>query len=163
MASSITTVERLFASVRLGPRTFWDSLSDEDRRSSVNQRISRPFGRKRAWDVAGPVLEYWNDNLLGVVQWVCRENRRQIFAGVDWEGKFSLVCFMIGQTWTSTTPTVVIRIFDKAVIGRLGSRLRREERFRSSGFDIKGQQGELVFKAGQTSLPASQLDVVDTK
>jgi hypothetical protein len=134
-----------------GPQTYWDSLSTSDQLASVNQAQSRPFGQgiEIAWDITGPALQHWRDEVLPIADIICQRDKKKIFAGVDWKGKFELIPFMIGRTWATAKPTLVIRIYDRNVIGRLGSRLRKEERFRRTGFCVVGQIGDVVFKAGE--------------
>ena len=164
MASRTLTLDRFrLAGLGQSPPTFWDGLSASDRELSVNVGESRPFGADTAWDVAGPVRQHWNNEVHPFATYICQRDKKEIFAGVDWEGKFSLVVFMIGTTWSNSKPTLVIRIIDRKVIGRLGNRLRKEGRFRRSGFRVVGQQGDLVFKAGseKEALSSTTTQLVD--
>jgi tetratricopeptide (TPR) repeat protein len=143
MATRTMTLERLTSILRPQP-TFWNELSDQERQSSVNQAIHRPLGDKTAWDGAGRVSQHWIDEICPVVEEYRRTHSKYILNGKDWTGPVN--CFMVGATWMTAVPTVVITSLEKGIYGRFGSLLRKDDRFRRSGFSILGHKGCLRLK-----------------
>src|SRR2546423_8490860 len=143
MATLTMTFERLTSILR-PQTTFWSELSPEDRQSSVNKAVHRPLGDKTAWDAAGLISQYWIDEICPVVQEYRRTHSKYILKGEDWTGPVN--CFMVGISWMTSVPTVVITSLDKGIYGRFGNLLRRDDRFRRSGFSILGQRGCLRLK-----------------
>lgn len=147
MATGTLTFERLTSMLRPQP-TFWNRLSDQERQLSVNQATHRPLGDKTAWDTAGLVSQYWIDEICPLVEEYRRTHSKYILNGKDWTGPVN--CFMVGVTWMTAMPTVVITSLDKGIYGRFGSLIRKDDRFRRSGFSILGHRGCLKLKMGRS-------------
>lgn len=128
--------------------TFWASLCAGCRADSVNVNISRKFQDERAWDIAGSVLEHWNERLIHAVDAIFRLHRKEILKGRAWDG--SIDCWMVGRFKECTTPTVVLSCMDRGAVKRLMKRVSKDKTFQESGFGVLGRPGCLKFVGGDS-------------
>ena len=125
--------------------TFWESLTAESKTKSVNTDICRAFSKETAWDIAGPVLEHWNNVLVHAVHATFSNHRASIVRGRGWDG--AIDCWMIGDQADSAVPKIVLSCLDLPTVKRFMKKLTKDKCLRSSGFDLVGRRGCLEYVA----------------
>lgn len=112
-----THLRRAFDSeTKAEPPTFWEGLSLEERRGSVDQQQFRKFEDQFAWNPAGPVVEKWNATIYrDLLKPLFRENTTQLFHGVRKQCLYDITCWMVGDEWHSSHPAAIILSGDPKV------------------------------------------------
>jgi hypothetical protein len=120
--SNVTTITAsptsLPSSSLLEPKmTFWETLSEDDRRESINERMSRKLGSKTGWGYAGLVQQKWNEEVYPAISLIInnKENYEKIFRRVNTRVIRPCALYMIGRSddilldklWERARPTIV--------------------------------------------------------
>jgi hypothetical protein len=97
--------------------TYWETLSEEDRKESVNERMSRKLGDKTGWGYAGLVQRKWNAEVYPAISLIIsnKENYEKIFRRVNTRVIRPCALYMVGETqdppvgkpWERARPTIV--------------------------------------------------------
>jgi hypothetical protein len=122
MSSTTTTITALpkisTSKVAMQNGTYWESLSEQDRRDSVNEHKSRLLGKKVGWGYAGPVREKWNNEIYPAISVIInnRKNYEKIFSRTNTRLTRPCSLYMVGdpraahpedKPWERAEPTIV--------------------------------------------------------
>jgi hypothetical protein len=110
-----TTISHFVAVQEL---TFWEKLSEDEKRASINPNRSRIFGEKTGWGAAGLVSTTWNTVVYPAVKRIIEspENYEQIFGRSKIHMSRPCSLYMVGNTisdfpgeepWQRARPTIV--------------------------------------------------------
>ncbi|KAJ5819401.1 hypothetical protein N7474_004992 [Penicillium riverlandense] len=112
-----THLSRVFDSeTKVEPPTFWEGLSPEERRESVDQQQYWGFKGQFAWNPAGRVVEEWNASIYqNLLKPLFRENTAKLFRGVRKQCLYDIACWMVGNEWQSSHPAAIILSGDPKV------------------------------------------------
>jgi hypothetical protein len=108
--TTITVLPMVSASkVTMQNRTYWESLSEQDRRDSVNEHKSRLLGKKIGWGCAGPIREKWNNEIYPLISVIInnRKNYEMIFSKTNTQLTIPCSLYMVGDPWERAEPTIV--------------------------------------------------------
>jgi hypothetical protein len=130
-----TTVSHFVAVQEL---TFWEKLSGDERRASINPNRSRTFGEKTGWGAAGLVSTKWNTVVYPAVKRIIEspENYEQIFGRSKIHMSRPCSLYMVGNTvsdfpgeepWQRAIPTIVSISTKKSVARGLSNLLESIE------------------------------------
>ena len=130
-----TTVSHFVAVQEL---TFWEKLSEDERRASINPNRSRIFGEKTGWRAAGLVSTKWNTVVYPAVKRIIEspENYEKIFGRSKIHMSRPCSLYMVGNTvsdfsgeepWQRARPTIVSISTNKSVARGLSNLLESIE------------------------------------
>ncbi|KIW12905.1 hypothetical protein PV08_08092 [Exophiala spinifera] len=147
--SLLTDVFRKMRSSTSGDQTFWTSLCRPCQLDSVDGFKSRPLEGSGAWDISGPVLAHWNEQLIHAVHVIFQQHKREILQGTAWE--LAIDCWMIGPSQHEARPNIVLACLDKGTVKRFTNKIMQDTTFKKSGFRVIGRRGSLRFLGVQDS------------
>ena len=130
-----TTVSHFVAVQEL---TFWEKLSEDERRASINPNRSRIFGEKTGWGAAGLVSTKWNTVVYPAVKRITEspENYEKIFGRSKIHMSRPCSLYMVGNTvsdfpgeepWQRARPTIVSISTNRSVARGLSNLLESIE------------------------------------
>ncbi|EPS31292.1 hypothetical protein PDE_06247 [Penicillium oxalicum 114-2] len=126
--------------------TFWDSLSPEERRKSVDQQQSWEFKDQLAWNPAGRVVEEWNASIYqNLLKPLFRESTTKLFRGVRKQCLYDIACWMVGNEWQSSHPAAII-ISGNLKVSRNGVKLvkRHGQLLSKFGFRVNEYESNVL-------------------
>ena len=130
--------------------SIWASFCDQCRVTSMDASISRPLHNAIAWDVAGPVLAYWNETLFPMITEYRNKNSREILQGRPWDG--SVDCWMVGTRATEAVPHIIINCHHEKIAKRYEKFIKNDPIIKGSGFRICRKRGNIRYR---TSIPGA--------
>ncbi|KAJ5188138.1 hypothetical protein N7491_004463 [Penicillium cf. griseofulvum] len=131
-----THLRQVFNSeIKIEPPTFWEGLSPEERRESVDQQQSWGFKGQFAWNPAGRVMEEWNASIYqNLLKPLFRESTAKLFRGVRKQCLYDIACWMVGNEWQSSHPAAII--------------LSGDPKVSRNGVKLVKRHGQLLFEFG---------------
>lgn len=129
--------------------TFWDNLGLDNRRASVEQKLSWEFNHESAWNPIGPVNYEWSESLYSrAIKPLLQHNTKVIYKGFKKQTPYSVCCWMIGQEWHSLHPAAIFICGNEVTKNAVKLIERHGELARTWGFRVYGYKSKVSTTIG---------------
>jgi hypothetical protein len=153
MAAQTQTQLRLSRPIEWGPQasrgTFWDRLSADEKRASVDISYMRKVSNQFAWEPAGKVRDAWNESVYPtIVRPLLKDNSKAIYRKVKKQISYIVACWMVGLEWHSSHPAAVIICVNKRVTKQAVKLIEDHGELRNWGFRVYGYESKISSNMG---------------
>lgn len=111
-------------------QTYWESLSDKDRRECVNEHKSRTLGDKIGWGYAGILQKKWNEEVYPAISLIInnKTNYEKVFRKTKTKLTRPCALYMVGdgrktqtsdKPWERAYPTIVTMSSSRQIAEKL--------------------------------------------
>ncbi|GFF61464.1 hypothetical protein IFM62136_05023 [Aspergillus lentulus] len=114
--------------------TFWDDLTEDEKRSSVDRTCPREFRDGSAWEAAGRVKEKWDEDVYPNLKAFLNEKHKDLNPTSRKMAIYSIVCWMVGKEWHLSHPATVFVCGTKKVAKRALKQIECFLKLGNSGF-----------------------------
>lgn len=134
-------------------KTYWQSLSRNERAACIGHPWTSKIGSKYAWDVSGCIKEKWNTDIYPEMKRVCAANSLAIYktTATHYQCSYHLYLLCSSSMQEKAYPTIVTKCQDYKIASR-ALRIIKEhhslESIKRLGFKYMAVSEKLVLAAG---------------
>ncbi|KAF7130889.1 hypothetical protein CNMCM5793_003759 [Aspergillus hiratsukae] len=128
--------------------TFWDHLTEDEKRSSVDRTCSREFRDGSAWEAAGRVKEKWDEDVYPNLKAFLNEKQRDLNPTSRKMAIYNIVCWMVGKEWHLSHPATVFVCGTKKVAKRALRQIECFLKLGNSGFRVYTHIATIALNGG---------------
>ncbi|KAF4250945.1 hypothetical protein CNMCM8980_009584 [Aspergillus fumigatiaffinis] len=114
--------------------TFWDHLTEDEKKASVDRTCSREFRDGSAWEAAGRVKKKWDEDVYPNLKAFLNEKHKDLNPTSRKMAIYSIVCWMVGKEWHLSHPATVFVCGTKKVAKRALKQIECFLKLGNSGF-----------------------------
>ncbi|KAJ5601873.1 hypothetical protein N7510_011407 [Penicillium lagena] len=129
--------------------TFWDELSADEKKASVDQQRSWAFNSQYAWSPASKVCEMWNTLIYpNIIKPLLKDNGKVIYHKIKKQSPYSVTCWMIGREWHSSHPAAIIICANAKVTKQAVKLVEKHGELFNWGFRVYGFESKIALNMG---------------
>ncbi|KAJ5808588.1 hypothetical protein N7474_009857 [Penicillium riverlandense] len=129
--------------------TFWDGLSADEKKASVDQQRSWAFNGQYAWSPANKVCETWNTVVYpNILKPLLKDNGKKIYHKIKKQSPYSVTCWMIGREWHSSHPAAVVICANAKVTKQAVKLVEKHGGLFNWGFRVYGFESKIALNMG---------------
>lgn len=129
--------------------TFWDGLSVDEKKASVDQQHCWAFDNQYAWSPASKVSEKWNTHIYpNIIKPLLKDNDTVIYHKIKKQSPYSVNCWMIGREWHSSHPAAVIICANPKVTRQAVQLVEKHGELFNWGFRVYGFENRVALNMG---------------